>query len=143
MQKQELLNALAVIQNDDAIIKGEFIFDRKYSTQYSCNITSITMSYTEADGWEAIISLQEEPDSNDAVKDDPPVKTMTKAKLVDALNMLTEENPKLSANFEYFNHYGSSYAADIFGVKLVFDSIGTQAIIEVKEVVKESEEVAA
>lgn len=140
MEKQELINALAVIQNEDAVIKGEFVFNRKFSAHYSCNITSITMSYTEEDGWEAIISLQEEPDANE--ENIPPVKAMTKSKLVEALNMLAEENYKLSANFKYFSIYSGSYSAEMYGVKLVFDSKGNQAILEFREPADAEEQAA-
>lgn len=144
MNKQQLLDGLSVIQSEEAIVKGSFSFDREYSSKYPCNITNVTLCYSTVDCWEATIYFEEEPqETDDDVVGITQVKrSMSKDALVSALNLLDDENSKVTAVFQFKEHWGSSFKADIIGLKLIFEPDGIQAIIEVKEAAKEIEAAA-
>lgn len=141
MNKHQLLDALSVIHSEEAVVKGSFSFDREYSSSYSCNITNVTLSYSIEGSWEATIYLEEE--SQEADNEDvniPQVKrSMTKEYFVAALNLLEAEDAKVTAIFQFSDHWSSSFKADIIGLKLIFVPDGIQAILEVKEAAKEIE----
>lgn len=145
MNKQQLLDALSVIQSEEAIVKGSFSFNREYSSKYDCNITNVTLCYSNLDCWEAVIYLEEEPketDDDDVVAITQVKRSMSKDALVSALNLLDDENSQVTAVFQFKEHWGSSYKADISGLRLIFEPDGIQAIVEVKEAAKEIEAAA-
>lgn len=141
MNKQQILDSLSVIQSEEAIVKGNFSFDREYASNYACIITNITLCYSTNDSWEAIIYLEEEAkESDDDVVAITQVKrSMSKDALVSALNLLDDDSAPIKAEFQFKDHWGSSYKADILGLKFIFQPDGINAVIEVKEAAKEVE----
>ena len=141
MTKNQLLEALSLIQDKSTAIKGNFKFDREYGSAYPCNIVGVSIAYTIS-SWEATLQFVEEPkeEYTDAISVKP---AMALEELTNALTVLDADDPEISAVFEFADHWGTSYKADISGIALNFDRNGVQAIISIKEKAKEASEAAA